>query len=63
MSLDKSIQHGKDRRKPYRGRKSFSKPCRNNGDCPVCRSNRMHKVNREQERGEAQIHDLNHGEA
>lgn len=43
MSLDKSIQHGKERRKPYRGAKAIDPTCRNHGGCPVCEANRKHK--------------------
>lgn len=43
MSLDKSIKHGKEKRKPYRGCKSFDRSCRNHGGCPVCEANRTHK--------------------
>jgi hypothetical protein len=40
MSLDKAIQHGKERRKKYKGSKAFDTHCRNHGDCPVCQENR-----------------------
>lgn len=40
MSLDKSIQSGKEHRKLYRGGKSFDKDCRNHGACEICLSNR-----------------------
>ena len=43
MSLDKSIQSGKEHRKPYRGAKAVDSTCRNHGDCPWCKSNRTHK--------------------
>ena len=43
MSLDKAIQHGKERRKPYRGAKAVDPTCRNHGSCPVCEENRKHK--------------------
>lgn len=42
MSLDKSITHGKEHRKPYRGTKFIFSPCRNHGKCRWCRENRMH---------------------
>lgn len=31
MSLDKAIEHGKERRKPYYGSKAFDTSCRNHG--------------------------------
>lgn len=43
MSLDKSIKSGKERRKSYRGSKSFDSSCRTGGSCGWCRSNRMKK--------------------
>ena len=43
MSLDKSIAHGKDHRKPYRGSKAIDPSCRNHGGCPWCEENRKHK--------------------
>lgn len=43
MSLDKSITHGKDHRKPYCGAKAIDRTCRNHGSCGWCRENRMHK--------------------
>lgn len=48
MSLDKSIQHGKDHRKPYRGAKSIDRTCRNHGSCEWCRGNREY-TNRKKE--------------
>lgn len=41
MSLDKAIQSGKERRRPYRGGKAVDRSCRNHGDCPYCRGNRL----------------------
>lgn len=43
MSLDKAIEHGKEKRKPYRGSKAFDHTCRNHGGCPWCEENRKHK--------------------
>ena len=40
MSNDKAIEHGKTRRKQYRGSKRFDVSCRNHGGCPVCEGNR-----------------------
>ena len=36
--LFKAIEHGKEKRKPYRGAKSFDRSCRNHGGCPWCES-------------------------
>lgn len=43
MSLNKSIQHGKEHRKPYRGAKAIDCACRNHGSCEWCEGNRTHK--------------------
>ncbi len=43
MSLDKSIEHEKEHRKPYFGSKSIDKSCRNHGGCPWCEENRLYK--------------------
>lgn len=43
MSLDKAIEHGKEKRKPYRGAQLYFKSCRNHGNCPWCKRNRKFK--------------------
>jgi hypothetical protein len=43
MSLDKSIKHGKSKRKPHRGAKAIDAQCRNHGSCPYCKNNRLYK--------------------
>ena len=43
MSLDKAIEHHKEKRKPYRGAKAIDCTCRNHGSCPWCVENRTHK--------------------
>ena len=42
MSLDKAIEHGKEKRKPYRGAKAIDATCRNHGSCKWCEENRTH---------------------
>ena len=52
MSLDKAINSGKEKRKPYRGSKAIDVSCRNHGNgrrsrpCPVCEGNRTFKNKR-----------------
>ena len=41
--MDKAIEHGKEKRKPYYGAKAIDASCRNHGDCPYCQGNRQHK--------------------
>lgn len=48
MSLDKAIQHGKEKRKPYRGSKAIDSSCRNHGDCPGCANARKAKKKRQE---------------
>ena len=45
MSLDKAIEHGKERRKPYRLSARFDPACRHQGGtipCPYCAGNKQH---------------------
>jgi hypothetical protein len=41
--LNKAIEHGKEKRKPYYRSQRFDKSCRPHGGCPWCESNRLHK--------------------
>ena len=51
MSLDKAIEHGKEKRKPYYGRKaSYGKNCRNHGSCERCKSDRLHSSRKREAR-------------
>ena len=43
MSLNKAIEHKKEKRKPYRCAKAKDKRCRNHGSCEWCKENRLHK--------------------
>lgn len=43
MSLDKAIEHHKEKRKPYRKAKRVFKGCRNHGSCSWCKENRLYK--------------------
>lgn len=47
MSLDKAIEHGQERRKPYQGAKRIDRTCRNHGTCSWCINNRMHKFKKQ----------------
>lgn len=63
MSLDKAIEHKKERRKKFRKSKAFDRTCRNHGSCPYCESNRTIQAQKEQERIESfeeiQVEELN----
>ena len=43
MSLDKAIQYGKEKRKPYYGAQAIDCTCRPYGSCEWCRGNRMYQ--------------------
>ena len=43
MSLDKGIEHGKERRKPYYKSQAVDATCRPGGSCPYCQRGRKHK--------------------
>lgn len=43
MSLDKAIQHGKEKRRPYRGSKAIDTSCRNHRGCPHCEASRLRR--------------------
>jgi len=47
MGFEKAIEHGKTKRKPYRGSKAFDCSCRNHGTCEWCKENRMYKTIRD----------------
>ena len=55
MSLDKSIAHGKEHRKLYRGAKAIDRTCRNHGSCGWCKGNRTHKTNKQELRQEQEL--------
>ena len=40
--LDKAIRSGREHRRPYRGAKAIDRSCRNHGDDPWDRDNRLH---------------------
>ena len=46
MSLDKGIEHGKEKRQKYRGAKAFDRSCRNGGGCSYCEGTRTHNTKR-----------------
>ena len=49
MSLDKAIEHGKEKRKPYYGRKEFDPICRPHGCCRICMENRFYSTRKRKE--------------
>lgn len=55
MSLEKSIKHGKEHRKPYRGSKEFDKTCRNHGGCDFCKDGRLYSSNKRKESADEKL--------
>lgn len=53
MSLNKAIIHKKEKRKPYTKAKACDRSCRNHGSCPYCKSNRLHKFKKSEEKSKA----------
>lgn len=53
MSLDKAIESGKEKRKPYKGSKSFDHNCRNHGNCSRCQNNRDYQTRKELEKAKS----------
>jgi hypothetical protein len=44
--MEKAIQSGKEKRRPYSRAKAVSTSCRNNGGCDYCKGNRLHATAR-----------------
>ena len=63
MSLDKAIEHGKEKRKPYRKSKRIDATCRNHGSCPWCQENRQYKNTKRKEALEYSDDDTQYGDA
>lgn len=57
MSLDKSIKHGKEKRKKYRGAKAIDCTCRNHNSCSWCRETRLHANKRRKAESEYECDD------
>lgn len=55
MSLDMSIEHRKEKRKPYHGSKRFDRTCRNHGSCDYCKGNRLYSSKKRRDAIEAQL--------
>lgn len=58
MSLNKSISHGKEKRKPYYGAKAFDETCRNHGSDDWAKNNRQFQKKKEELRMRSRIKDF-----
>ena len=43
MSLEKAIEHGKEKRKHYYGTQATDCTCRPHGSCEICKGNRLYQ--------------------
>ena len=57
MSLNKAIEHGKEKRKPYNGAKAIDCTCRNHGSCKYCKGNRLYQKLRMDEMSKQALED------
>lgn len=57
MSLNKAIEHNKEKRKPYVGSKAIDPSCRNNCGCDWCKENRMIHSLKQLERTQQDLND------
>lgn len=58
MSLDKAIEHHKEKRKQYRGAKACDKSCRNHGSDDWAKSNRLNSRNRLIEKSNQELEEI-----
>ena len=55
MNLNKAIEHGKEKRKPYTGSKAIDRTCRNHGGCGWCEENRMYQKLKQEDSTECKL--------
>ena len=58
MSLDKAIEHHKEKRKQYRGSKACDKACRNHGSDDWAKDNRLYRSNKLLEKSEQDLEEV-----
>lgn len=59
MSLDKAIEHGKEKRKPYTDSRAIFGSCRNHGTCWHCNGNRLYRSRRLEQMAREKYKDFN----
>ena len=62
MSLDKSINSGKEKRKPYYKSGKFDTSCRPHGGCPYCEGNRNYSENKRKDSANEQLESWEKGD-
>ena len=58
MSLNKAIEHGKEKRKPYRGAKAMCSACCNHGSDDWDLNDRVHKYRKVETSAQEQLKDI-----
>lgn len=58
MSLDKAIEHHKEKREQYRGAKACDKTCRNHGSDDWATNNRLYRSNKLLEKSEQDLDEI-----
>lgn len=58
MSLNKAIEHGKEKRKPYSGAKAVCQECRNHGGEDWALNDRIHKYRKREVLAQEQIEEF-----
>lgn len=61
MGLEKAIEHGKEKHKPYIGAKAVDCTCRNHGSCEWCKGNRTYKNSKKNLKVEQEIREYEIG--
>lgn len=62
MSLDKAINHRKEKRKQYTGTKAIFASCRNHGSCRWCESGRLYNRKKYEEAAKRDLRDFLSGD-
>ena len=57
MSLDKAIEHRKEKRKPYSGSKVIFASCRNHGSCKWCEGGRLYNRKKREDSAKRDLRD------
>ena len=57
MSLDESIERGKEKRKEYTRAKAVDNTCRNHGSCVYCKKARLHRFKKKEPLKETEYDD------
>lgn len=58
MTLDKAIEHHKEKRQQYRGAKAVDKTCRNHGSDDWATNNRLYRSNKLLEKSEQDLDEI-----